>query len=462
MSTEGGVDETLLRRLRTGLAWPPWEDYRRGERPSRADLGKESTLDEVAGNSQQAEGLERALSRARLVADGGAYTSILASRARSYARSGNPLLSKGALNGFTFAVKDLVSVAGQPLRAGSAVRSGADPEPCDAPIVRDLRRAGALLVGMTALHEFAFGVTGVNRYTGTPANPYDSERVPGGSSSGSAVAVAEGSARFAVGTDTGGSVRIPAALCGVVGFKPQHGSYPLTGIFPLAPTLDHVGVLARSVADIYAVHEALGHHAPQQAAPASIGVSKAEIEACETRVRERIDAVLQALVHRGSCRIVEVEWPDPRSVFAASTAIMFSEASAVHRQNLEDDAEQYGPDVRQRLRTGSAIPATTYVDALYIRQRMSTLIKETLSQVDFFLGPTVGIVAPTIPEAQDPVVASRLVANTRLANLTGVPALSLPVPGNGLPVGLQLTAVSDASLLGAAAFVEALIDENLE
>jgi len=191
-------------------------------------------------------------------------------------------------------------------------------------------------------------------------------------------------------------------------------------------------------------------------------VSKAELEACEAPVREKIDAVLQALVHQGSCRIVEVEWPDPDLVFAASTAIMFSEASAVHRQNLENGAEQYGPDVRQRLRTGAAIPAATYVDALHGRRATSALVGEVLSGVNFFLGPTVGIVAPTISGAQDSAVASRLVANTRLANLTGVPALSLPIPGDSLPVGLHLMAASDASLLGAAAFVESLIDENLE
>jgi Asp-tRNA(Asn)/Glu-tRNA(Gln) amidotransferase A subunit family amidase len=466
LSTEGNPDNALLRRLESELTWPPWEDYRAYGQLETTPIARTDyesiPYDKTAitESLRQAEGLERALSRAKLVADGGAYTRILATRAQSYVDSESPPISQAPLKGFFFAVKDLVAVAEQPLRAGSAVRSGADPEPFDAPIVQTLRCAGAILIGLTALHEFAFGVTGVNGYTGTPANPHDSERVPGGSSSGSAVAVAEGSARVAVGTDTGGSVRIPAALCGVVGFKPRYGSYPVAGIFPLAPTLDHAGILARSVADIRAVHVALGHHAPQATAPVTIGVSRAELEACEAVVRQKINTVLRALADHGPCRIVEVEWPDPQPVFSASTAIMFSEAAAIHRQHLKDNAEQYGSDVRQRLRTGLAIPAASYVNALHIRQRLSTLVEVAFTQIDLFLGPTVGILAPTFSEANDPAVAGQLVAHTRLANLTGIPAISLPMPGDGLPVGLQLTALSDASLLGAAAFVEALINET--
>ena len=209
------------------------------------------------------------------------------------------------------------------------------------------------------------------------------------------------------------------------------------------------------------MHEALGHNVSQAAAPVSIGVSKAQLEACETTVREKIGTVLQVLAHQGSCQIVEIEWPSPRLVFAASTAIMFSEASAIHRRHLGNNPEYYGPDVRQRLHTGSAIPATSYVDALYTRQTLSALVKETFSQIDFFLEPTVNILAPKITEASDPIVAGRLVANTRLANLTGVPALSLPIPGASLPVGLQLTAANDTMLLAAAAFVETLINDNL-
>ncbi|MCI0575206.1 MAG: amidase [Chloroflexi bacterium] len=399
--------------------------------------------------------VEAALAKARLASEGGAYITIDAQGARTAARR----QPAGPLAGVPFAVKDLVAVAGQPLRAGSAVRQEASPEPEDAPVVAALRQAGAIFIGTTALHEFAFGVTGINDHTGTPLNPHDPARIPGGSSSGSAVAVAEGSAWIAVGTDTGGSVRIPAALCGVVGFKPAQGAYPMQGVFPLSPTLDHVGFLARSVAEIERIHQLFGPAVPDEIRPRRLGLLREELEQSEPAVQRRFDDLLQRLA-KVQCAIVEVDWPGSAEILTTSTAIMFAEAAAVHRSELQRDASRYGADVQARLRQGVAIPAVEYIAALQSREQLRAHVLATLANVDGVVGPTVGLVAPTIVEARDPAVGGRLVAFTRLANVVGLPALSLPIPGDGLPVGLQVMAAGEAQLLGIGAFLERLLSSE--
>jgi aspartyl-tRNA(Asn)/glutamyl-tRNA(Gln) amidotransferase subunit A len=179
-----------------------------------------------------------ALARRRPVTEGGAYTLLLEP----------DLAAAGPLRGVPVAVKDLIDVAGVPTQAGSRARRDARPATADAPVIAALHREGAALVGKTATDEFAFGITGENEYAGTPLHPHDHSRVVGGSSSGSALAVAEGSAAAALGTDTGGSVRVPAALCGLVGVKPSYGVVSAAGVFPLSTSLDHVGVLAADLA----------------------------------------------------------------------------------------------------------------------------------------------------------------------------------------------------------------------
>ena len=257
---EALVDE-LGRALRHGLVDGPVVEPRTPD-PTRPTATTDLT-----------EAVGGCLERAALALTGGAFIEIFADamdRARPGHRPG------GCLEDFTVAVKDLVSVAGHRMTAGSSLRSEVPPEPADADVVFQLRSEGAVLIGTTALHEFAFGVTGINHHTGTPINPRAPSGIPGGSSSGSAVAVAQGAARVAIGTDTGGSVRIPAALCGVIGFKPRYGSYSLHGVYPLAVSLDHVGVIARTVGDVETVHAALGHRrADPSLSPVSVssGVS---------------------------------------------------------------------------------------------------------------------------------------------------------------------------------------------
>jgi len=392
-----------------------------------------------------------------------------------------------ALDGMVLAVKDLVAVAGVPLGAGSRSRAGAPPEPRDAAVVAALRAAGATVAGTVALHELAFGVSGVNDELGFPPHPGDPDRIPGGSSSGSAVAVADGSCDLAVGTDTGGSVRIPAALCGVVGFKPAFGTYRLDGVLPLAPTLDHLGLLARAVATVARAHAVLTGEPPSRRAlvtgsvesqpipsPESVGigtearpprlaVDRRAVEAAEPVVATAVERTLAALADAGWV-LVDLDatpagerWPGPDDVFAVSTTILFAEAAAVHRRLLAapDGTRALGEAVAARLHQGAAIPAAEHASAVAAGRAMAADARAVLATVDAVAGPAVPILAPTIEAARsDPTLAHTLVSGTRLGNVTGVPAITVPVPGADLPVGLQLLAATNAAALAAGAEVE--------
>ncbi len=382
-----------------------------------------------------------------LASDGGPYLTVLS---HSPPTPG----ATGSLAGWTLAVKDLISVAGVPLSAGSQVRSDAAAERHDASVVTSLRRAGAAIVGTTALHEFAFGVTGINHSTGTPVNRAAPDRAPGGSSSGSAVAVAEGSARIALGTDTGGSVRIPAALCGVVGFKPSRERYSTEGVFPLSPSLDHVGLMGSSVADVVAADRVLSGSSEQGRRPARLGVLTAELAASTTHVRRSVSDVI-GLLRAAGIELAEVTLPRAERVFAISTALMFCEAAVVHDETLRSMPQAYGDDVRLRLVQGAAIPAAWHAEARSQQDRVRSQVAEAMGRVDGVIGPTVPIAAPHLQRAADPAVSAALVAFTRIANLAGVPALSLPIATHGLPVGVQIMGRTDEAVLAVAAEIEA-------
>jgi Asp-tRNA(Asn)/Glu-tRNA(Gln) amidotransferase A subunit family amidase len=485
--------------------------------------------------------------RARPVATGGPWVhrrpeGVLVAEA---SEGGRPA---GVLDTVVVAIKDLMAVAGLPLGAGSRTGADAPPEPADATVVAALRRAGAVVAGTVALHELAFGVSGVNDELGFPVHPEDPTRIPGGSSSGSAVAVADGSADLAVGTDTGGSVRIPAALCGVVGFKPAFGTYPIGGVRPLAPSLDHVGLLARSVGEVARAHAALtgaGAHptpgaattpgavampgavttsragpAPGTAGPGPgstpgnagptpgrlcLGVDRAGLAASSPEVRGAVDAALSTLAAAG-CRLVEVGWPDPDEVFEVSTAILFAEAAEVHRALMASPAaDLLGAAVAARLRAGAEVTPERLAAARASVVRITAEARATLApvpgavptpggapapapvpgavpapsgapvpsgaatpgpaadpgdpvRVDAVVGPTVALTAPSIEAARtDPDLARALVAGTRLANITGLPALTLPVPTAGLPVGLQVVAAGNEAALAIGAIVAATL-----
>ena len=386
------------------------------------------------------------LARRQLASEGGAYTLLLEPQ---------PPPSGRALSGVPFAVKDLIDVEGTPTRAGSAAFSEAEPAAADAPVVARLREAGAVLVGKTALHEIAFGTTGLNAYEGTPRNPRDRSRICGGSSSGSAAAVAGGSAAFALGTDTGGSVRIPAALCGVVGFKPGFGRLSTAGVLPLATSLDHVGVLAADVATASAAFAAMSPPAPGDPPLRSIGLDASALESASEPVAAAFERALKSF--RG-IEVEEITPPDPELVMAASTTILFFEAAAQHRERLRLDPSRYGADVRERLVLGGAMSPESHAEALEAARAIRSAVIRLLRDFDAIVGPTVAIVAPPLEDAvTDAALARRLVEHTRLANLTGLPALSLPVPTDGLPVGLQLLGLCDEGVLATAATLERLL-----
>ncbi len=381
-----------------------------------------------------------------------------------------PATGSGPLDGWRLGVKDLIDVAGHPVRGGSAARAGAPAASADAPVVATLRAAGAVIVGATKLHEFAFGVTGRNATDGTAANPAAPGRVPGGSSSGSAAAVAAGEADVALGTDTGGSCRIPAACCAVVGFKPSFGSVSTAGVLPLSPSLDHVGWLSRTVGQAVALAAVLGvvegwdrsGGATGSRPIRRIGVHRRGLAGGtadggeDPVVSAGFEAALERLRAAG-VELVDVDWPTGEDAFPASTAIMFTEASALHRRSLADAGARYGIDVRTRLVQGAGFDPDSYVLARSAQVALRARCLAVLAGVDAVVGPTLPAVPPLLDEAVDPAVAARLVANTRLANLTGLPAVSVPVPGTVLPVGVQVEARSDGAALAAAALLEGVL-----
>jgi Asp-tRNA(Asn)/Glu-tRNA(Gln) amidotransferase A subunit family amidase len=380
----------------------------------------------------------------RPASEGGAYTQFCSPR---FAGDG------GLLADIPVAVKDLIDVAGLPTRAGSAAFVGARPADEDAPVVTALRLAGAAIVGKTALHEIAFGTTGVNSFDGTPANPHDPLRICGGSSSGSAAAVAEGSAVIALGTDTGGSVRIPAAFCGVVGLKPQFGRLSVRGVQPLAKSLDHVGVMGADVETIASAFVALtGAPLVDCSLKRVLAIDQAALEGASSEVAGAIDSALGSL---NDFEMTRVELPDADLIDAASTAVLFAEAAEVHAAKLHAHPSAFGADVRERLVFGLAISPAAYVEALAAAALIRIDLLSRLEDVDAIISPTVPIVAPLLADAaRDLALPSRLVRFTRLANVTGLAALSLPVPRVDLPVGLQILARDDEHVFAAAAAVE--------
>lgn len=363
----------------------------------------------------------------------------------------------GPLTGVRLAVKDLVAVAGRPCRAGSASRQSAPAEREDAPLVARFLACGARLVGTTRLHEFGFGVTGINRFEGTAPNPADPGLIPGGSSSGSASAVALGLADVAIGTDTGGSCRIPAALCGVVGYKASR-RLGTAGVFPLAPTLDHLGWCTASVALARSAAAAAGLLDGSAGAPrARIGVLGAALGDSRADVAAAVSGALDALRSDGFT-VTELDWPHAPLVHAVTTTIMFAEAARVHLASLDAHPEAYGDDVRARLERGRSVSATAYLAALSLRDHLVDAFGRLVDEHDAVACPTTALAGPRLGEAESADIAAALVRHTRLDNLTGLPAISLPIPQRvARPVGLHLTARTDRRLLDLAASVEAVL-----
>jgi amidase len=356
--------------------------------------------------------------------------------------------------GVRLAVKDLIDMEGEPTTAGCrAVATRATPARRDAACMAGARAAGARIVGRTNLHELALGVTGVNPWYGTPVNPLDPTRVPGGSSSGSAVAVATGEADVAYGSDTGGSVRIPAACCGTAGLKTTWGRIPLDGVWPLSPSFDTVGPMARDVAGLVTGMQLLepGFAPGDLGAGDDIEVARLPIEADPA-----ISAAIDRALALAGWRSREIEVPGWDDALTHAGLLLVVEAWHTDAPLVRADPDGIGEGVRSRLLFGSSLDEATVRAAWETQRRWRTTLERALTQVDFVVTPTLTIFPPPLEDADDLLVARC----TLPVNLAGVPALSLPVPTGGpLPASLQLIgpAQSEERLLAAGALLEAAI-----
>ncbi len=382
-------------------------------------------------------------------------------------------IDRGPLHGMPISLKDLIDVAGQPTTAGSKVRAG-HVASHDAPIVTRLRDAGAVIIGKTNLHEFALGPTSDESAFGPVRNPYDESRIAGGSSGGSAAAVALGMGRASIGSDTGGSIRIPAAACGIVGLKPSFGEVPTQGVVPLSGTLDHVGPLTRTVSDAASIWAVLAGRAVPQLERrdhstlrfAALGDYFTALLSDE--VRAAFDRAIERLRGAG-VSVASRDIEHTASIVPTYGDISLPEAAHWHGATLACQANDYQPIVRSRLQYGREIPAVNYLGALEMRERYRMLVDLALADCDALVLPTLPIVAPPVgaadvifPGSNEPfAVRPALLRLTQLFNISGHPAISLPIASPGLPVGLQLVGHRDRTkaLLDVAASVERLLAE---
>lgn len=368
---------------------------------------------------------------------------------------------RGPLHGVPVAIKDLIDVAGSPVGYGTRAHPPRIAD-VDAALVANLRAAGAVILSKTNLLEYAYGVA--HPQVGQTNNPHDPARTAGGSSGGSAALVAAGVLPLAVGTDTGGSIRIPAAYCGIVGLKPSFGLVPLDGVFPLAQSLDHAGPLTRTVTDAALLLAAMsGQAMPLRdlaAGDLRIGVLRAQFpaEAQNAPVGALVEDVLAGLAARGA-QLWEVTIPALEEATARLMTILMPEASVIHRELLPMNPEGYAPGTRRQIEDGFAIPATTYLMAKAFQAQLADRVEAAFDGVDVLVSPAVPFVAPF----EDPEIAdgadSELLASA-FSNVTGHPSVSIPCGTvDGLPVGLQLTGRRghDAALLSAARRIEAIL-----
>jgi aspartyl-tRNA(Asn)/glutamyl-tRNA(Gln) amidotransferase subunit A len=432
-----------------------------------------------AGRTSARELVEQALAR---VADPGgegarAFVRVDAEPARQMAEAMDALRGAGRapsrFAGIPVSLKDLVDIAGQPTPAGSRALADAPPATSTAPVVAHLMAAGFVPVGRTNMSEFAFSGLGLNPHYGTPASPWDraTRRIPGGSSSGAAVSVGDGMVFMGLGTDTGGSCRIPAAFCGVVGYKPTAARVPLANILPLSSSLDSVGPLARSVACCALTDAVMAGETPavpQAAELTGLRFSVPDnvvLDGLDTQVADGFTAALRALSGAG-VHLTEQKVPIFDKIMDANRigGIAPIEAYAWHRRLLAEKADVYDQRIRARIERGAVPSAADYIDLLNLRRTLIAAFDETTRPFDAVIMPTVPILPPPIASVQDSDEAylranGIALRNTSLGNFLDRCAISLPLPGYP-GTGLMLVGerMGDAKLFAIAAAVEQLLN----
>jgi amidase len=353
-------------------------------------------------------------------------------------------------SGPRLAVKDIIDMVGVITTAGSkaVAETGAVAE-SDAACLSGARAAGACIVGKTNLHEFALGATGVNPWYGTPANPVDPARIPGGSSSGSAVAVATGEADVAYGSDTGGSVRIPAACCGVAGLKTTWGRVSVEGVWPVAPSLDTVGPMARDVDGLV-----LGMRLLEPGFAVANGPGR-HIGRVTLGTGSQMDAAVDNVLRASGLDVDPVQLSGWERARRAGRNLVGIEAWSEHAGFVEAHSDQIGESVLRRFREAQQLSSGDIAEARNARPAWADELSDALSRFDYLVVPTLRVYPPRVEEV-DLKVAAILTANTVPVNLAGLPAVALPIPGNQFPASLQVIgrAGSEESLLAVAALLE--------
>lgn len=373
-------------------------------------------------------------------------------------------VDRGPLHGLPITLKDLIDVAGTRTTCGSKLFSEGVAQ-SDATVVSRLKGAGAILIGKTNLHECAFGVTTENPHFGATANPWDTSRIPGGSSGGSAAAVVAGFCAGALGSDTGGSIRIPSALCGNAGLKPTYGRVSVHGVIELAQSLDSVGPMCRYVHDVALMMNVLAgydprdvhsenHPVPDYTEGLSQPINGLRAGIPRQHFFENLHPEVEGAVHEAikvlnglGVEIDEIDLPSVKAGHDATLTILMAEASHFHRERLASHREDYGADVRELLEAGQTLSASDYVKAVRAREIANREFARAFERVEVVLTPTVPIPAPLrsgddlSAGSESNRIRPRLTQNTRLFNLLGTPSISVPCgfTQDGLPIGLQIS-----------------------
>jgi len=414
----------------------------------------------------------------------GVFITVTAEQAMQQARQADQELAakvdRGPLHGIPIALKDLFATRGVRTTAGSRVYENFVPA-ADATVVSRLNASGAVMLGKLNMHEMAYGITSANPHFGPVRNPWNRQHSPGGSSGGSAAAVAANMVYMAMGTDTGGSIRIPAAFCGTVGLKPTYGRVSRHGVLPLGYSLDHMGPLTRSVRDAALTLNAIAGRDPKDPTSSrhpvvdyvpdeDCSIKRLRIGFPEEFFFDRLDPSVESAVRGAIARaeslgamVLPVRLPDVEALNAVARMVLLAEASAVAEPALEH-REMFGPDVLALLDQGRLVPATDYINAQRLRRKMRRDFDKLWNDVDCFMTPTTPNTAPMIGDTtvrlggRDEDVRLATTRLVRGINALGYPALSMPcgLSGNGLPIGLQIVgpAFEEALILRVAAALE--------